>query len=193
MNSICKFIDNPDNIADFSTNTIGCNSRTEVKFECFGLLPVNFVSTFCNEKGNFMIEVENEINVRSYELIAFVNQKEIPLGSINYAPENKGKYTIYHKGNADYDLYKIKQKDTNGDHYYSDYFTCDLSNLEWDVLVTGNMLEIKSNEIMQWTITDYVGQIVQKGSLQNIDISNLAKGIYYIKNERGIVKKFLWL
>ncbi len=147
------------------------------------------------ETNNDYFTIERSTDAKSWEIVAVVD------GAGNSNQVLKYTYPDY-SFKTETTYYRLKQTDFDGSFSYSEVISV-VSNKEiLDVNIypnpTTGILIVKGNEIEQIEIVDVTGKtisnITMNGDMQSVDLSNLAKGVYFVKaisNTAIIIEKII--
>jgi len=134
------------------------------------------------EINNDYFTIERSIDAKNWEIVAVVNGA----GNSNQVLKYTYSDCLFKK---EITYYRLKQTDFEGSFFYSEVISV-ISNketLELNIYPnpTTGILIVKGKEIEQIEIIDVTGKTISKftikGNLQSIDLSNQAKGIYFVK------------
>ena len=171
-----------------------------------GALPVTFTSVKAFQKSeNIVVEwkVENEINIKRYEVEKSLNGTQFTILSIIAAGATNSSYTVDYSSTdtrpaAGYNYYRIKSVDVNGTIKYSDVVKVLIGNTKRSIMiypnpVKNNMLRIQFNNQPSGPyllkLINNVGQVsiskqidhVEGSHIETIPLEKLAHGIYRLE------------
>ena len=171
-----------------------------------GALPVTFTSVKAFQKSeNIVVEwkVENEINIKRYEVEKSLNGTQFTILSIIAAGATNSSYTVDYSSTdtrpaAGYNYYRIKSVDVNGTIKYSDVVKVLIGNTKRSIMIYPNpvknsMLRIQFNNQPSGPyllkLVNNVGQVsiskqidhVEGSHIETIALEKLAHGIYHLE------------
>lgn len=185
------------------TRTDGCaNTASVFVGDCVVPVELLFLKGYSREKDNLLVwATASELNNAYFDIERSVNGSDfIHIGKVNGAGNSNSyiEYTLQDVYPLESAYYRLKQTDFDGSFVYSEviFLERNQSTPVFDVVIWPNpasdqlsmAYSLGSDDVITVYICDAIGRIVKgytfessKGeNYQNLDITNLENGIYYI-------------